>query len=148
MKIQYKSSLLMLTLIGLMTFSSFSTRESKHATHAVITRTVERNQDKELIKTEIVLNGKTTREELIEACASLSKENVALTFDLLSIRKRVLGFFGKSRIAYAKGKIQLPDGSTEEFKAGGLFNFKYIRITYTQVANTNEYTINLVEVVD
>lgn len=145
MNAQIKKPLLMLTIVSVITLSSFSIRNNAFSDHKTVSRTVEKNQEgEEVIKTQIILNKTTSREALIAACSSLREENVELTFELVEIRK----ILGKPRIAYAKGKIQLPDGSSENFKAGGVFGFKFIRITYFQVTKTNQYRMGMVEIVD
>ncbi|MBC7923696.1 MAG: hypothetical protein H7Z75_21685 [Ferruginibacter sp.] len=149
MQTQTKRGLLMLAVVVLTTLSSFYIPHSKISDHKTITRTVEsNNMGKEVIKTQVVLDGATSREDLIAACSSLAKENVQLTFKSVVIRRSFFGLLGKRRISYAKGSIQLPGGSSEEFEAGGFFNFKLIRITYTQVSKTDEYRIDMIEIVD
>jgi hypothetical protein len=150
MKNRPKNPFLLLAAISLVTiFSSFAVKKNWPANHKTTSKTVERNNEgKTVIKTQILLDRTTSREDLIAACSLLSKENVQLTFDLLQIRKSFLGVLGNSRIAYAKGQIQLPDGSVERFRAGGPFNFKFIRIIYFQDSQTNQYKISMVETVD
>jgi hypothetical protein len=123
--------------------------EKKPDKHFPVLKTYE--QDKagnRLIKTQITLDKHTSREGLIEACALLAKENVSLTFDRLTIRKWFLGIAGKNRIGKVKGRICLPNGKSEEFKAGGAFNFRVVRIIYIQIKDTDTYTIQMVEVID
>jgi hypothetical protein len=73
---------------------------------------------------------------------------VSLTFEGLQIGRSFLGLAGKRRIRDVNGEIRLPNGSRQKFKAGGIFNFKYVKITYIQVDNTEEYIISMVEKVD
>ena len=149
MQTQTKRNLFVLTIVGLIALSGFYVPNGKLSDHKTVTRTVEKdNAGKEVIKTQIILDKTTSREALIAACSSLSRENVQLTFKLLVIRKSFFGLLGRSRISYAKGTIQLPDGSSQEFEAGGTFNFRLIRITYTQVSKTSEYRIGMVETID
>lgn len=103
---------------------------------------------KEVVKTEILLDKTTTREDLIHACKFLAEEEVQLTFETLSIRKAFFGLVGKPRIAYAKGKIELPNGSIEQFEAGGAIGFQSIKITYSRNREANDYFIDMVEIVD
>jgi hypothetical protein len=149
MKRQTKYTLLFITLVSFITLSSFSIREKSNPGPKTITKTILKNTaGQEIIKTQIVLDGNTSREDLIAACSSLGKERVQLTFDQVTIRKNFMGIWGKSRIAYAKGKIELPNRANEPFEAGGAFNFKFIKITYSQVSHTDEYTVDMIEIVD
>lgn len=149
MKSLSKITFLIFMFIGSTLLSSFSLSEMNSVDHNTISRTIEKDiKGREIIKTEILLNRTTSREALIAACTSLGEEDVQLTFEALTIRKSFLGIMGKSRIAYAKGQIELPNGSSENFEAGGIFNFKSIKITHSQVDNTAEYVINMVEIVD
>lgn len=149
MKNSIKKSLFLLltgTFISLGSFAGPGHRSLKPET---ITQTRELNREgKEIRKTQVLLNKTTSREALIAACSRLSQEKVQLTFEQVSIRKSFLGLLGKSRIAYAKGQIQLPDGSREVFEAGGLFNFKYLKISYTQESNTDKYQMSMIEIVN
>ncbi len=149
MKHQLKYTLLVLTLVSFVTLSSFSVGEKSHAAHQTITKSsVINTAGQEIIKTQIILDKTTSREDLIAACSLLSKEQVQLTFDQLTIRKNFMGIWGNSRIAYAKGQIELPNKAIEKFEAGGAFNFKFIKITYSQVSQTDKYTIEMIETVD
>jgi hypothetical protein len=60
----------------------------------------------------------------------------------------VLGIAGKNRIGKLKGQIGLPNGKFEVFKAGGAFNFTRVRIIFTQIKDTDKYSIEMVEVID
>ena len=146
-----KLRIVTLTLIlstGL-TLSSFVLTGFGNENPASITRsTTVGGNGKEVVKTEILLDKTTTREDLIHTCKFLAKEEVQLTFELLDIRKAFFGIVGKQRIAYAKGKIELPDGSVEQFEAGGAISFQSIKITYSKGEETNNYSINMVEIVD
>jgi hypothetical protein len=133
----------------LMALCSFSAPDKKSKNHFPVVKTYEKNAaGEEVIKTQITLDKHTSREALIETCGLLSKEEVALTFESLSIRKSFLGIAGKNRIATLKGQIKLPDGKIEKFAAGGLFNFQLVRIIYIQIKDTDKYTISMVEVID
>jgi hypothetical protein len=96
----------------------------------------------------IEFNKSTSREDVIETCAFLSKENVQLTFEELTIGKSLFGIMGKTRIKRAKGKIQLSDGSTQFFKVGGISNFKFLKIQYSIDLNTNVSMIGMIEKID
>ena len=123
-----KLRIVTLTLIlstGL-TLSSFVLTGFGNENPASITRsTTVGGNGKEVVKTEILLDKTTTREDLIHTCKFLAKEDVQLTFELLDIRKSFFGIVGKQRIAYAKGKIELPDGSVEQFEAGRAISFQF-----------------------
>jgi hypothetical protein len=147
MKTNLKSLLACICVV--ISLSSFSVYEKNPNKHFPVLKTYE--QDKAgntLIKTQITLDKHTSREGLIEACAFLAKENVSLTFEGVTIRKWFLGIAGKNRIGKLKGRISLPNGKFEEFKAGGAFNFTLVRIIFTQVKDTDKYTIQMVEVID
>ncbi len=140
---------LFLGLVSIISLSSFTVRQGGSADHKTITRTIEKNSaGKEIIKTQILFDKTTSREAVIAACSKLSKEQVQLTFDQLSIRKSFLGLLGKNRIAYTKGRLQLPNGLSERFEAGGNFNFRFIKLIYTQESQTGNYTLNMVEIAD
>ncbi|MEM9722404.1 MAG: hypothetical protein AAGA10_24265 [Bacteroidota bacterium] len=116
---------------------------------SLITRNTKTNSlGEQVVQTEILIDKAATREDLIHTCQFLAKENVALTFESLNIRKSFLGLFGKSRIINAKGKIKLPNDSMEEFEVGGTFGFRFIKITFSENTNTRDYYINMVEVID
>ena len=142
------ATLALVLSIGL-TLSSFVLTGFSNENPASITRsTTIGGNGKEIVKTEILLDKTTTREDLIHACKFLAEEEVQLTFESLDIRKAFFGIVGKPRIAYAKGKIELPDGSVEQFEAGGPISFQSIKITYSMNKETNDYFINMVEIVD
>jgi hypothetical protein len=144
-KLNYTTAIICITI----TLCSFSMPKKNSRNHAPIVKTYEKNKaGKEVIKTQITLDKHTSRDALIETCGLLSKEDVALTFASLSIRKSFLGIAGKNRIAKLKGQIKLPDGKIEKFTAGGVFNFRVVRITYIQIKGTDTYTINMIEVID
>lgn len=125
MKNRIKKSLLLLLTGTFISLSSFAGSVGKNLKPETITRTTEQTREGKLIrKTQVLFDKTTSREELIATCSRLSQENVQLTFEQVSIRKSFLGLLGRNRIAYAKGQIQLPNGSKEVFEAGGLFNFK------------------------
>jgi hypothetical protein len=129
--------------------SSFTISADKPGKHFPVVKTYEKDRaGNEIVKTQIILDKHTSRDALIETCSLLGSENVSLTFEELSIRKSFLGLAGKNRIAKLKGQIQLPNGKSAKFKAGGMFNFNVVRITYTQQKDTGEYIIQMVEVID
>ncbi len=53
-------------------------------------------------KSIILLDGSTSREDVIHTCSFLAQEDVQLTFDKLTIGKSFLGLLGKQRIRIAK----------------------------------------------
>ena len=130
-------------------FSSFAPSIFEVENPAPITRSINTNSiGEQLVQTEILIDKSTTREGLIHACKFLAEEDVELTFESLDIRKAFFGLLGKSRIAYAKGKIELPNGSIEKFEAGGPISFRSIKITYSRNIETNDSYINMVEVIE
>ena len=129
--------------------SSFAPSTFEKDNPAPITRSTSTNDTGEqVIQTEVLIDKTTTREDLIHACKFLAEEDVDLTFESLDIRKAFFGLLGKSRIAYAKGKVALPNGSSEEFEAGGPISFRSIKVTYSRNTTTSDYYINMVEVVE
>ena len=129
--------------------SSFVSDPFEGENPAPITQSTNTNSiGEQLVQTEILIDKTTTREGLIHACKFLAEEDVELTFESLDIRKAFLGVLGKSRIAYAKGKIELPNGSIEEFEAGGPISFRSIKVTYSRNIETSDYYINMVEVIE
>lgn len=132
-----------LLLGALIMLSSFVTSAFEGDHPAPIMRSTNINNiGEQVVQTEILIDKSTTREDLIHACKFLAEEDVELTFESLDIRKGFLGLLGKSRIAYAKGKIELPNGSIEEFEAGGLISFRSIKVTYSKNMETSNYYIN------
>jgi hypothetical protein len=127
--------------------SSFVNPFSDSSQPKTITRTTSLVNGKEIEKTIILLDGTTSREDLIKTCNFLAQENVQLTFDKLSIGKSFLGLVGRSRIRIAEGQIKLADGSLQEFKAGGPFSFKYIKIQYTNDVALNTSQIEMIEII-
>jgi hypothetical protein len=99
-------------------------------------------------KTVILLDGNTSREELIQTCSFLAKENVQLTFDKLTIGKSFLGLIGKQRIRIAEGMIKLANGSSQRFKAGGATGFRFIKIQYLNNILPESSQIEMIEIVD
>lgn len=144
-----KIIVLMLTVATALILNGFVPVSTDNATPAPITRstTIDKN-GKKAIKTEVLFNKTTTREDVIHTCNFLAREDVQLTFESLQIRKSFFGVFGRARIAYAKGMIELPGGSFQNFKAGGAIAFKSIKITYSQNSETQNYLINMIEIID
>lgn len=131
------------------TLTAYADSPFKTGEPASLKRSYSKNREgKDIIITEITLDKHTSREALIETCTSLRKENTDLTFEFVKIGRSFLGIAGKRRILDLSGTIQLPNGIRENFKAGGIFNFRYVKITYTQVISTGEYTLSMVETVD
>jgi hypothetical protein len=114
-------------LIVLSSFISSPTNENLPKT---LTRNSTLIDGKKVERTVILLNGNTSREDVIHTCNFLAKENVQLTFEKLSIGRSFLGLIGKQRIRIAEGKIKLPNGSSQKFKAGGVTSFRFIKIQY------------------
>jgi len=99
-------------------------------------------------KTVILLDGKTSREDLVHTCNFLAHEYVQLTFDKLIIGKSFLGLIGKNRIRIAEGKIKLSNGLSESFKAGGATSFKLIKIQYSNNETKQSSQIDIIEIID
>jgi hypothetical protein len=96
-------------------------------------------------RTIIKLDGNTTREEVIETCSFLASENVLLTFDKLVIGRSFLGVIGKKRIRKVAGQISFLTGLSQNFKAGGLTGFKYLKIQYTTTRKQGYTQIEMIE---
>ena len=143
-----KISKIFLSVLFILTLSSFKVQDSHEKTPRTISRTLTVVDGLEVEKTVVLIDGTTTSEDIIQTCTFLAKENVELTFDMLSIGKRFFGILGKNRIRKAEGKIKLPDNSSEKFKAGGLTNFKYIRIQYARIKVLNQTQIEMIEIID
>jgi len=149
MTLRFKVIALVLTVCSGLTGSYFASANSSNKNLAPINRTVKISKNgNDIIITEVLLDKTTSREDLIHACKFLADEGVQLTFESLNIRKAFLGILGKPRIAQARGKIELPDGSSEAFAAGGAFSFHSIKITYSQNTSNNTFTINMIEIID
>ena len=146
---QFRITTTLLLLGTSVVLSSFMLPAFEKDIPAPITRSISANNSGEqIVQTEILIDKTTTREDLIHACKFLAEEDVNLTFESLDIRRAFFGLLGKPRIAYAKGKIALPNGSFEEFEAGGLISFRSIKVTYSRSKKTSDYYINMVEVVE
>ncbi len=143
-----KNLCLLFALGLLITLTSFSFIRDNDKMPGTITRTTEVLDGNKVERTVILLDGTTSREELIHTCNFLAAEKVQLTFDRLVIGKSLLGLVGKSRIRIAEGKIELPDGSSENFKAGGVTSFKSIRIQYSSNDKTKSPIIEMIEIID
>jgi hypothetical protein len=113
-----------------------------------ITRYITTENGVKIQRTVIELNGETSREDLIQTCTFLAKEDVQLTFEKLEIGKSFFGLFGKSRITLAQGKIQLLNGSFKTFKAGGPLAFNTLKLQYSENLTSGSYQIEMVEKVD
>jgi hypothetical protein len=128
--------------------SSFISKPNDEKQPKTITRTSTLVDGKKVEKTVILLDGNTSREDLIHTCSFLAQENVQLTFDKLTIGKRFLGIVGKQRIRMAEGKIKLANGSSQRFKAGGATSFKFIKIEYTNNLSMESSQIEMIEIID
>ena len=135
-------------LFLLFTLCSFTLIDLNVSFPKTISRTTITENGMTFEKTIIEFNKNTSREDVIETCAFLSKENVELTFEKLTIGKSFLGIMGKTRIKSATGKIQLADGSTQSFKVGGISNFKSLKIQYSIDINTKKTKIEMIEKID
>jgi hypothetical protein len=126
-------------------FTSF--REITHdISHHTVTKTITTLDGNRIEKTVVLFNKKTTREDVINACTLLAKENVQLTFEKLTIGKSLLGIVGKQRIKYARGKIVLDNGETQTFEAGGVTNFRSLTISFSRDIETKKPRLEMVEI--
>lgn len=142
-------NLFLLFALGLLfTLTSFSFTRNNDKMPRTITRTSEVINGNKVERTIILLDGTTSREDLIHTCNYLAAEKVQLTFNRLVIGKSLLGLIGKSRIRIAEGKIELPDGSSEKFKAGGVTSFNFIRIQYVHNTKTKLPKMEMIEIID
>ncbi|HEX2536119.1 MAG TPA: hypothetical protein VHK69_20405 [Chitinophagaceae bacterium] len=138
-----------LTALGcLLFFCSFASRPDNEKQPGTITRTEALVDGKKLEKTVILLDGSTSREDLIHTCQFLAGENVQLTFDKLSIGRSFLGLAGKQRIRVAEGTIRLANGAAQSFKAGGITSFRFIKIQYTKDLAGETAQLEMIEIVD
>jgi hypothetical protein len=130
-------------LLFLSSFHSFPGDENLPKT---ITRTLDQAKGKTVENTVILIDCYTSREDIIQTCNFLAKENVQLTFSSLIIGKTFLGLVGKQRIRIAEGMIKLPNGSSQSFKAGGITAFRVIKIQYSNDPILQTSQIEMVEV--
>jgi hypothetical protein len=137
----------LLLAASMILLSSFDTKLDENQLPKPITRTSTMIDGKTVEKTVIVLDGTTSREDVIHTCNFLAQEKVLLTFDKLSIGKSFLGVLGKQRIRMVEGMIQLPNGTSQPFKAGGINSFRRIKIQYTN-STSSASRIEMIEIVD
>jgi hypothetical protein len=137
----------LICITSLFIFSSFSIQPSEDYPKT-ITRNITSENGNSIQRTVIELNGDTSREDIIQTCTFLAKEDVQLTFEKLEIGKSFFGLIGKSRIRLAEGKIQFSNGSYESFKAGGSLAFKFLKIQYSKNLKTGLYQIEMIEKID
>ena len=138
----------LLALISMLFLHSFNYKFSHQKLPGAITKTSILIEGNQLERTVIKLDKNTSREDLISTCSFLAKENVQLTFDKLIIGKSFLGLIGKQRIRIAEGKIQLSNGVSQKFKAGGITSFNFIKIQYLNSVATKYSIIEMIEIVD
>lgn len=143
-----RKKLFFFTLGIVFILSSFISKPGGEKQPKTITRTSMQVNGKEVKKTVILLDGNTSREDLIQTCSFLAHENVQLTFNKLTIGKSFLGLIGKNRIRIAEGKLELSNGTSQRFKAGGATSFKFIKIQYSDNAVTESSQIEMIEVID
>lgn len=113
-----------------------------------ISRNISSENGNNIQRTVIELNGDTSREHIIQTCTFLANEDVQLTFENLEIGKSFLGIIGKTRIRNIEGRIQLADGSFQNFKAGGSFGFRYLKIQYSKNLTTGSFQMEMIEKID
>jgi hypothetical protein len=143
-----RKKFVLFTLTCLILLSSFTSKPGDEKLPKTITRVSTLVEGKNVEKTVILLDGNTSREELIQTCNFLAKENVQLTFDKLTIGKSFLGLIGKQRIRIAEGMIKLANGSSQRFKAGGATGFRFIKIQYLNNILPESSQIEMIEIVD
>ncbi len=143
-----KTQLSVFVLISLFFLSAFTFKSNDDKQPKTITRTVKLVNGNPVERTIVLLDGNTSREDVISTCSFLSHENVQLTFDKLIIGKSFLGLVGKTRIRTAEGRIKLPDGSSQTFKAGGATSFRFIKIQYENNLAAKSFGIEMIEIVD
>lgn len=138
-----------LMALGCMIFlNSFISRPDDGKLPKTITKTSTTINGKKVEKTAILLDGRTSREDLIHTCQFLAQENIQLTFAKLTIGKSFLGLVGKQRIRIAEGMITLSNGSSQRFKAGGATGFRSLKIQYSNHVLPESSQIEMIEVVD
>jgi hypothetical protein len=125
---------------------SFVSFPNDGALPRTMTRTSTLIDGREVQRTTILFDKNTSREDVINTCNYLQRENIYLTFDKLSIGPSFLGVIGRQRINLLEGKIQLPDGSSKRFEAGGKLSFRYLKLQFTTSANASR--IEMIETVD
>lgn len=133
-------NLFLFTTVGILLLCSFIYKSNDEQLPKPITRTSAVVNGNRIIRTVILLDKSTSREELISTCKFLAHENVQLTFDKLEI--------GRNRIRTAQGNIKLPNGQSQNFKAGGVLSFKFIKIQYSNTIETKSSQIDMIEIVD
>ena len=143
-----KRSFVMFSLVLSILLSSFASAANNEKLPKTITRSTSIIDGMKVEKTLIVLDGNTSREDLIHTCNYLAKENVQLTFEKLSIGKSFIGLIGKQRIRIAQGMIKLSNGSSQKFKAGGAMSFRSLKIQYTSSSLPESSQIEMIEIVD
>ncbi len=140
--------LFLLAIVGMLLLSSFVWRCNDEQLPRPIARTTIVVNGDRIIRTVILFDKSTSREELINTCQFLAHENVQLTFDKLEIGKSYFGIIGRNRIRTAKGNIKLPNCITQNFKAGGLTSFKFIKIQYSNNLKTKVSQVDMIEIID
>jgi hypothetical protein len=139
--------LFLISITSIFILSSFRIQPSEEFPKT-ISRNISSVNGNNIQRTVIELNGNTSREDIIQTCTFLAKEDVQLTFENLEIGKCFLGIMGKTRIRNAEGKIQLADGSSQNFKAGGAFGFRYLKIQYSKNLTTGSFQMEMIEKID
>jgi len=138
-----------ITFLLLLTMSVITKGNNGDVTPVPIKQTITLQENGvQRLQTEITFDKKTSREDIINSCNFLAKENISLVFDKLEIKRPYFGLFGKYRIGFVEGFVELPDGMREKFKAGGLFAFRSVKIIYSKDVQTNAYRMEMVEIID
>ncbi len=143
-----RNKLLLFALESFFLLSSFMPKVNGEIQPKTITRSLTLINGNEVEKTVILLDGKTSREDIIHTCVFLAHENVQLTFDKLIIGNSFLGIIGKKRIRIAEGKIALSSGAAQTFKAGGATSFNFIKIQYSKNIAKKLNQIEMIEIID
>lgn len=134
--------------ISVLLFSSFASNPDHKGQHQPITRTSKIENGSHVMETIILFDKHTSSDNVIGVCTTLAKENVQLTFDKLTIGRGLFGLLGKNRIRTMEGKIELPNGQSQKFQAGGPFGFRYVKIIYATNTENKSSIIEMIEIVD
>lgn len=135
-------------MVSVLLFSSFASNSDHKRQHQPITRTSKIENGRHITETTILFDKHTSRDNVISVCTTLAKENVQLTFDKLTIGRGLFGLLGKNRIRTMEGKIELTNGQSQKFQAGGTFGFRYVKIIYATNTEDKSSFIEMIEVVD
>lgn len=111
----------------------------------ILSQTIRSENGRQVRVTLIHFDKYTTNEDVIQVCSQLSQLKIKLTFNKLVFGKSVLGLVGRNRIKSLVGQIELADGTVQEFNAGGITNFRSVRIQLSQGITDR---IEMIETID